>query len=73
MTIFFRKDGSKTLVVPEHYKVRHTRYYGRKMGLTALLHPAVHDYFAANSLSPGFRVSPPPHPHPNSLITGAKI
>lgn len=71
--MFFRTDGSNTLVVPENYTVRHTRYYGRKMGLTVLLHPMVHDYFAANSLSPGFRVSPPSHPHLISITTGANI
>jgi hypothetical protein len=69
---FFRKDG-KTLAVPENYTVRHTRYYGRKMGLTVLLHPAVHDYFAANGPSPGFRVSPPPHPHLIPITTDANI
>jgi hypothetical protein len=73
--IFFRKDGSKRLVVPDHYKVRHTRYYGRKMGLTVLLQPAVHDYFAANRLSPGIRVSlsPPPPRQVTSLIIRVKL
>jgi hypothetical protein len=51
------RDGNKTLTVPGRNKVRYTRYYSHRMGLSVLLYPAVHDYFVATMFSNGVRVS----------------